>query len=101
MSSVVECAGRTVPRNRGDAWIQQTVLTNTQHKHTNTNTNINKNTNKNKNTQHKPKHTFAQKQKTTLEVVYGNLVENRVSELNNMLNSIKQQEPVEAETTNN
>ena len=42
-----------------------------------------------------------EKQKATLEVVYGNLVENRVAELNNMLNSIKQQEPAEAETTNN
>jgi hypothetical protein len=43
----------------------------------------------------------SENQKTRLEVVYGNLVENRVSELNNMLNAIKQQEPAEAEITNN
>ena len=45
----------------------------------------------------------SEKQLEAITQVYGGLVSNRIAELNNMLNSIKQQEPAEteAETTNN
>jgi hypothetical protein len=45
----------------------------------------------------------SEKQVEAITQVYGGLVSNRIAELNNMLNTIKQQEPVEteAETTNN
>jgi len=45
----------------------------------------------------------SEKQVEAITQVYGGLVSNRIAELNNMLNNIKQQEPVEteAETTNN
>jgi hypothetical protein len=43
----------------------------------------------------------SEKQLTAITEVYGGLISNRISELNNMLNSIKQQEPAEVETTNN
>jgi hypothetical protein len=43
----------------------------------------------------------SEKQLTAITEVYGGLIANRVAELNNMLNSIKQQEPAEVETTNN
>ena len=43
----------------------------------------------------------SKKQLTAITEVYGGLISNRISELNNMLNSIKEQEPAEVETTNN
>ena len=43
----------------------------------------------------------SEKQLTAITEVYGGLISNRISELNNMLNSIKEQEPAEVETTNN
>lgn len=43
----------------------------------------------------------SEKQLEAITQVYSGLVSNRIAELNNMLNSIKQQEPAEAETTNN
>jgi len=42
-----------------------------------------------------------EKQLEAISQVYNGLVSNRITELNNMLSSIKQQEPAEAETTNN
>lgn len=43
----------------------------------------------------------SEKQLTAITEVYGGLISNRISELNNMLNSIKEQEPAEVETINN
>lgn len=43
----------------------------------------------------------SEKQLTAITEVYGGLIANRIAELNNMLTSIKQQEPAEVETTNN
>jgi hypothetical protein len=43
----------------------------------------------------------SEKQLTAITEVYGGLISNRIAELNNMLNSIKEQEPAEVETTNN
>ena len=43
----------------------------------------------------------SKKQLTAITEVYGGLISNRISELNNMLNSIKEQEPAEVETINN
>ena len=43
----------------------------------------------------------SEKQLTAITEVYGGLISNRITELNNMLNSIKQQEPAEVETINN
>jgi hypothetical protein len=43
----------------------------------------------------------SEKQKAAVETVYGNLIANRIDELNNMLGSFKELEPSEAQTTNN
>ena len=43
----------------------------------------------------------SEKQLEAITQVYGGLVSSRITELNNMLSSIKEQEPAEAETTNN
>ena len=43
----------------------------------------------------------SEKQLTAISEVYGGLVSNRISELNNMLSSIKEQEPAEFETIKN